>query len=546
MQFSKNRDQSGPCVLSWETFGATGRAHTTGTPAQSDPMHGHIRIAACGIALAAMLAGAVCGDEGLSIPVGESRLPTAVQRGNRLYLYWPGELVMEPILTAHDLPDLKPYWSHSPETSVTRYVFVGSDRRGGQETRPGIASLSLAADVLIYSGQGQQASPYDSVGIDGQTGAVRYRLPWTPYFPVSSTGGLAETWMLNNKGLVFETATGTEIAQLAGYKWNRLYSSDDALIYFANSTEYYRPATHLRRMRLPSGVVDTDIKLTDVFIESDPYTYDVDISAIREDLVVLTAMPRDYGSFLAEPRRFVGVDLTTARRTWTAEIPHQAPVVFVTQDPELPVLVPGDKTQTFARQHPPTVPVPAALAGSIAIDLATGERMFGSHFREPRDMLAWYGESLRKPDGLVQIAHSDTHLWGLIPAGSPSSASTLTCLDLATGNLLWESRMTGLSSPRLAEGASVMASDYLVVVEADIVHVIRRDTGEVVGKITPQDVGATLRPVRASDSGSTEPMPTFAARFVLGPWLERWLLALPALPLVIWLVWQFARRRPVA
>jgi hypothetical protein len=73
-----------------------------------------------------------------------------------------------------------------------------------------------------------------------------------------------------------------------------------------------------------------------------------------------------------------------------------------------------------------------------------------------------------------------------------------------------------------------------------MLHIFVRDTGELIGAITPQDVGAALQPIRNVEAGGVQPPP--ANGIIAGPWPERWLLTLPAVPLVIWLVWQLSRR----
>jgi hypothetical protein len=294
----------------------------------------------------------------------------------------------------------------------------------------------------------------------------------------------------------------------------------------------------LRRVQLPSGVIDGEVSLDGILNEQQRGLLGRGRSclvAAWKDLVVLNLYDVSGGPSRAE---LVAIDLATGERLWSTSVGSASTVAFQAPDGEVFVV---ELLSSFLVK-PGDVKRISSTAGSgpvLEIELATGDKRLNAGAVDPASLLSWHGATGRNP---LVVVHGQT-LWAIVSGGVRPEFLRI---DLATGDLVWRTSATGIDDEsRLAIHDPDDVPGFFVVAQLDTVHVFDRETGARIGTISLDDVGATRHPYKRPAPETALPSPTRAARILMSHWWDHLWLALFALPLG-WLVWRLVRRRPVA
>ncbi|MDZ4687243.1 MAG: hypothetical protein SH850_19375 [Planctomycetaceae bacterium] len=467
----------------------------------------------------------------------QPRAPRAAQYGNVVWVYWPSTLVEEAVLTAHELPELKPQWAYRPTDLTTKEIAVdGTTEWAPQRTvLKGISGYFQTGGVLICRGWLDE-STLGYVALDATTGEERWMIEHAESSSQPQSVG-DKRWLIFSDGHVRDLRDGKEVFQLSNQRDFARFAND-ALVFLVTN-ERYGP-THLRRVRLPSGEIDVDILLSDLLGDTwEEWSYT--LRTVRGDLAILD-MTRDGPADLSfrDRRQLVGIDLATRQIAWTTKLPRNA-LVELNASSEAGQDLQLEDDQDFQRRFGNNAEASPRARAAMTIDVATGVKAL-VRLPLPTEVLFWH---LSSSDQHVSATFNRQRVWTFIVR-----PQRLLCFDGESGDVLWET-----DCPELPEEVQVIhdpsgTSEFLVTTSYETVHVFRRDSGAAVGFFGPEDAGATLRPLVRPNANATAATnaPHVISRaddFLIGPWPSRLMVALFALPLA-WLTYRLWRQRPVS
>jgi hypothetical protein len=489
-----------------------------------------------GCLAACLTLGTCLADSAVQAPVSTFRIPTVLQRGDRIYVFWPEALVLEPLLTAHELPELRPIWSRSPELpSTNRAKSTGSESQNDLLAQGAVAYA--VGDLLVLSTVMEDGSLL-IVALNGATGEQRYRIALDASAENVETRIWSDRWLFAGEAKVFDLSTGEHLTELKDpVDSQHAFAVQDAVLYLAQTK---KSGLVLRRSRLPAGDVDCEVPLSRLLPDVNRIGAERRVVAAWEQTAVVQVIDRPAESN-SDRRQLFALDLDTKALLWSTRVGLDAQLII------------SAESKSASRQfrvsppqgHPPGVPWYFSK-----IDGAMGE---SAPYEDPAIHLAstWWTPDIRAPQSPLTRTYSRDKLWTLERRlHEEDSAPSLACIDLATGKVEWSTlydRINPSAKVFSATQSSDDESQFLVILQHETLHVFRRDNGEIVGAITPQIAGVNLRPAARPNVASPEDDAASTEEFWSGPWPELLLysfLLAPILCFALYALWKQRSAKP--
>ena len=427
------------------------------------------------------------------------------------YIEWPPELVGTGTLTAIDLKTGQLKWTCPVDPSPGKTWSVAGDYilqgRFAQGTRDGLLIHRTTGELdVLPLGVAQAAVPKD-------------QRAWHPGAHVH--GDWAVTDQIIHLG-------DKRVVRDLDFSWEYAVSHCGKLFTYGYRDRRMTHEYVLRRTDLETGLDELTVPVAELAARDGAKTSGGPIVAAGGDIVVISFYePATMNSPAAGGHR--AINLVTRQESWRAVVDDRfgrAPVQY--QHPDGLSLANPIANWNPSRRRP------------MLIDLATGAMQPDPDWRDPYSLLAWHtGEYSQMGQGqysLDFVARNEHHAVAL------QSKTTLICVDLETGVLVWKHEVGGDRVwPAITSTGNL--GEYLMVPIPGGLEVFEISTGQR-RLIIPADVGLTGIVQPPLPTGASIPAGT--GRVVPAKhdwWIDGLVQSLVALPLVAWGVYLFVRRR---
>ncbi len=441
------------------------------------------------------------------------RVARALVRDDVAFIEWPPELVGTGALTAFDLKTGRLKWTCPVEPSIAASLSVAGDY-----IVQGWLTSNGHEDRLVHRATGEtQALPLG----DAQAAVPKDQRVWH--------GGLHvhDDWMVTNQ---IVRLSDRHVVREIDFPWRSAVSHRGKLYTIGDRDHRLNGEYVIRRTDLETGREELAVPVAELVASDREFGFG-GIVAVSGDVVAISTSWRPTPNDPAV-NGYVGFNLVTRRELWRAEVERRfgrAPVCFHHPD-GLGLSNPIENWNPL-RLRP------------LLIDLTTGAMQPDPEWRDPYSLLNWHLGETQPVVGLPDldyrvgfVARNDRH------AVTLQSNTKLICVDVQTGALAWKHDIGGRHVwPSITSAGDL--GGYVMVPLPGGVEVFEISTGER-RVIKPADVGLTAFSEPPLPAGASIPATTGRAVAAKHDWwIDSLIQSLIALPLVVWGVYFFVRRR---